>query len=361
MDIYEELRQVLDAHPTGAPKSKYFEEILRIMFAPEEAAIAAKMCFSPRSVEQIGAATGVAAAELEKKLETMADKMAIFSTDKDGQRKYGLLPTIPGLFEFPFMKGAAAEGLKKLGNLWEDYHRDAMGTVFALSKTPLMRVVAVGKSLKAQNQAHPYEEVAHLIKNAETIALAECACRVSVGKRHQPTDNCLIFDSPARFLIQRGYARQIDVDQAMAVLDAAEEAGLVHTSNNSSDRANMICNCCPCCCTVLRGRTQLELPHAFATSAFLAEVLPDNCNGCGICADERCPVKAIEIRDDLAVINESRRIGCGLCVSGCPAGTMTMKNREAPSHPVCSSNRDLGLKVLQEKGQLEKFLEIMKR
>ncbi len=361
MDIYEELRQVLDAHPTGAPQSKYFDEILRMMFTPEEAAIAAKMCFSPRSVEQISAATGVDAQELEKKLEVMADKMAIFSTDKDGKRLYGLMPTIPGLFEFAFMKGAGTAELKKLGKLWEEYHHDAMGAVFGSSKTPLMRVVAVQKSLNAQNQAHPYEEVAHLIKNAETIALAECACRVSVGKCHKPTDNCLIFDSPARFLISRGYAREIDQEQAMAVLDAAEEAGLVHTSNNSSDRANMICNCCPCCCTVLRGRTQLELPHAFATSAFLAEVLPDNCNGCGICADDRCPVKAITIQDDLAVIAEARCIGCGLCVSGCPTGTMAMKNRVAPSHPVCPSSRDLGMKVLQEKGKLGKFLEIMKR
>jgi hypothetical protein len=28
MEIYEKLRKILDAHPSGAPKSKAFEEIL---------------------------------------------------------------------------------------------------------------------------------------------------------------------------------------------------------------------------------------------------------------------------------------------------------------------------------------------
>jgi Na+-translocating ferredoxin:NAD+ oxidoreductase subunit B len=361
MDIYEELQKVLDAHPTGAPESKYFDEILRMMFTPEEAAIAAKMCFSPRSPEQISASSGVAVDELRKKLEAMADKVSIFSADKDGKRIYGLIPTIPGLFEFPFMKGAGTPDLKKLGKLWEEYHRDGMGKVFASSKTPLMRVVAVRKSLNAQNKALPYEEVANLIKGADAIGLAQCACRESVGACDKPRDNCLIFNTPADFLISRGYARRISREEAMAVLDRAEGAGLVHTTNNSADRANMICNCCPCCCTVLRGRTQLELPNAFATSSFIATVNEKDCNSCGICIDERCPMKAIEMRGDTFVVIEERCIGCGLCVTGCPTSAIALKNREAPSHPVCATSKEMGMKVLSEKGRLEEFLKIMKR
>ena len=361
VDVYDELRKVLDSHPTGAPASAYFDEILRMSFTPEEAAIAARMCFSPRTVEQISSATGVPASELAPKLEAMCDKMAIFSVDKGGLRMYGLLPTIPGLFEFPFMKGAGTPALKKLGKLWEDYHDDGMGVVFASSKTPLMRVIAVGRALTPLNRAHPYEQVAELIQGAEVVALAQCACRESVNRCDKPRDNCLVFGSPAKFLIRRGYAREISKQEAMKVLDRAEEAGLVHTSNNSSDKANMICNCCPCCCTVLRGRTRLELPNAFAASPFIAKVVPEKCDGCGICADERCPVKAVVMNDDLAVVKGDRCIGCGLCVSGCPSEALALANRETPSHPICPSSRDLGMKVLQEKGKLEEFLKIMKR
>ena len=184
---------------------------------------------------------------------------------------------------------------------------------------------------------------------------------MSVRGCDRPTDNCLIFDTPAKFLIQRGYAQEISKEQALQVLDRAEEAGLVHTSNNSADKANMICNCCPCCCTVLRGRSQLDLPNAFATSSYLAKVVADDCNGCGICVDERCPMKAITIKDTIAVVDEKRCIGCGLCVTGCPTNAMVLVDRPAPSHPVCASSRDLGMKVLSEKGKLEEFLKIMKR
>jgi len=361
MDIYNELQKILDAHPSGAPKSKYFDEILRLTFTPDEAAVAAKMCFSPRSVEHISAATGVPPDKLESMLETMCNRMTIFSAEKDGVRMYGLVPTIPGLFEFPFMKGGRTPHLKRLGKLWEEYHNGAMGAAFASSKTPLMRVVAVEKALTSQNKAHPYEEVANFIKNAEKIALAECACRVSIGGCEKPKDVCLIFDSPAKFLIERGYARNINKEEAMKVLDRAEEAGLVHTSNNSSDKANLICNCCPCCCTILRGRTQLDLPNAFATSSFIAKVNSDECNGCATCADERCPMEAIEIHDNMAVVTENRCIGCGLCVTGCPSEAIALQNRAAPSHPICSSSREMGMKVLQEKGKLEQFIEIMKR
>jgi hypothetical protein len=51
MDVYEKLREILDAHPSGAPKSKAFDEILRILFTHEEAELAIYMSFSPKPVQ----------------------------------------------------------------------------------------------------------------------------------------------------------------------------------------------------------------------------------------------------------------------------------------------------------------------
>ena len=64
-----------------------------------------------------------------------------------------------------------------------------------------------------------------------------CACRVSVAKCDKPKEVCLIFGETGEFLVERGFARQISKEEGMKVLDLAEEAGLVHTSNNSADRA----------------------------------------------------------------------------------------------------------------------------
>jgi ferredoxin len=120
----------------------------------------------------------------------------------------------------------------------------------------------------------------------------------------------------------------------------------------------MICNCCACCCTVLRGKTQLKHSHAFEPSRFEAQVRAGECTGCSICADERCPVKAISMENDMAAINVTECIGCGLCVTGCPAGAIFLTERKlVPSTP--ATVLEMGLKVLQEKGRLEAFQQIM--
>ena len=358
MDIYERLREILDAHPSTAPKTKAINEILRILFTPEEAALAVNMSYKTKSLASIAKAAGVAESKAKKNLESMADKGIIYSKNKEGEKFYGLLPLIPGVFEFPFMKGGGTPMHKRLGQLWEEYHHEALGASFAGHPTPLMRVVAVEKAITAQDRVHPYEEVKNFISDASYIALTKCACRVSVANCDKPKEVCLIFGEIAEFLVEKGFARQISKEEGMKVLDQAEEAGLVHTSNNSADRANMICNCCPCCCTVLRGRTQLKHPHAFEPSRFEAHVNAEECTGCAICIDERCPMKAIEIKDDVAVVNAAECIGCGLCVTGCPIGAIElMERKQLPAIP--ATVKEMAANVLQEKGRLDAFLKVM--
>jgi Na+-translocating ferredoxin:NAD+ oxidoreductase subunit B len=358
MDIYERLREILDSHPSTAPKAKSINEILCLLFTPEEAAIAVGMSFKAKSLAGIAKKAGMPDDEAEKHLESMANKGIIFSRSKGGEKLYGLVPLIPGVFEFPFMKGGGTPMHKRLGHLWEEYHNEALGASFAGNPTPLMRVVAVEKSITSKDRIHPYEEVKNFIDTAGYIALTNCACRVSVAGCDKPKEVCLIFEGMAEFLVERGFARRISKEEGMKVLDQAEAAGLVHTSNNSAEKANLICNCCPCCCTVLRGRTQLKHAHAFEPSRFEALVHGDECTGCSICADERCPMKAIEMIDDVASINTAECIGCGLCVTGCPTGAIELVDRkQMPSTPATVS--EMGAKVLQEKGRLDAFLKIM--
>jgi len=360
MSIYEELRVILDSHPSGAPKSEAFDQILKMLFSPEEAAVAVHMNLAPRSVEKIASDAGIPVEEAGRLLEGMAERVVIFSREKDGKKSYGLMPTIPGLFEFPFMRGGGTPEHERLGKLWEDYHHEAMGASFAGNPTPLARVIPVEHAINAKSQVHPYEEVARLIDQADYRAVAQCACRVSVGACDAPRDVCLIFDSPARFLVERQFAREISREEAYNVLDRSEKAGLVHTSNNSADKASFICNCCRCCCTILRGRTQLDLSNAFAPSGFTAQVDKDACTGCGICADERCPMGAIEVWDDIASADMEQCIGCGLCVTECPVDAITLLRREE-RREVPATAQEMGARILKEKGKLEQFMRVMQK
>jgi electron transport complex protein RnfB len=65
-------------------------------------------------------------------------------------------------------------------------------------------------------------------------------------------------------------------------------------------------------------------------SHFYAEIDPGLCTACGICADERCQVKAIDVVDGSYRVNITKCIGCGLCVTACApeAAKLIHKSRE---------------------------------
>lgn len=71
-------------------------------------------------------------------------------------------------------------------------------------------------------------------------------------------------------------------------------------------------------------------------------------------------MKAIEIKDDTAIVDIEKCIGCGLCVTGCPTGAVELFEREQmPLVPAMA--QEMTLKVLQEKGRFDKFMKIMQR
>lgn len=359
MDRYEKLRKILHKHPTGAPKSKSFDEIMRLLFTPEEVEVACGMLFVPRSIPEIAQAVGLNEDKVLERCESMANKGIVFGRKKEGQMEYALLPTIPGIFELPFMTGGGTPLHDRLGKLWMEYHHEAMGKEFGASKTPLARVIPIEKTLDACVEVLPYEAVSTMLDRAKNFGLSQCACRVSVAGCDNPREVCLTFDRFAQFLVERKLAREITRKEAEDTLQLAEEVGLVHTTNNSQDRLNFLCNCCTCCCTILRGLVQLKNPNAFARSRWHAEVDGDVCVGCGTCEDDRCPIGAVQVVESVAQVDPVLCIGCGLCATTCDAEAISMVPREqAPEPPATVS--ELGVRVATEKGRLDDFLKLVK-
>jgi hypothetical protein len=78
---------------------------------------------------------------------------------------------------------------------------------------------------------------------------------------------------------------------------------------------NFICNCCSCCCGILRGITDYGLKNSVAAANYYAVIDAAARQGCGTCVD-RCQVQAI-LLEGVAVVDLSAA-SAGLCVSGCP-------------------------------------------
>ncbi|MHA1912650.1 MAG: ATP-binding protein [Candidatus Kariarchaeaceae archaeon] len=114
-------------------------------------------------------------------------------------------------------------------------------------------------------------------------------------------------------------------DEALMKLKEARDAGLVHTTMNIQSEAGYICNCCTCCCGVLRGLTEWEQPNAFAKSNYVLSIDEELCTGCGICID-RCQFSALELEDEVLKV-DNRCVGCGVCVIACPEEVLSLVTR----------------------------------
>lgn len=354
MDIYESLREILDAHPSGCPPAPEIIEILQILFTEDEAKTALGLGYALFDVDVIAARAGVAPEAAAVHLEAMADKGLVFVREKDGNKRYALLAVMPGIFEFPYMKGKRTETLDRLAPLWKKYF-GKLTRGFGTPGMAFSRIIPIGKTINSVPGVLPYEIVEDMIDKAKTVGIAHCACRETEQNCDAPREACMVFDETCDFLVARGFARNISKEEMKQKLDEFDRQGLVHQVNNASDRVTFICNCCPCCCGLLRSKTEFGNPYVHAESGFIAQCDSDTCSLCGICADERCPMKAITIDGDTLVVSAERCIGCGLCVTGCPVdGAMRLVRRDKVKKPAAST-KEMGMAVLMERGTLDKF------
>ena len=345
MDVYEKLREKIDKSnpvPTPATESKVEIEILKRIITPEEAEICCHLSPQPEDAGTLSKQTGMAVEKLRAVLDVLVRKGMIFKVYAP-EPLYSLVPMMPGIYEFQLGK-LSPEMVK----LFEKYYDEKHGKAVLSNKTPLTRVVPIQKSIKTDLNILNYEEVENLIEQAGTVALADCICRSNkkmIGEGcDAPVDEiCILFDLWADYYAQNGMGRRVTKEEGKGALKRAEDAGLVHNALNVQGGSFMICNCCGCCCALLRGITQLNIPTAVAKSNFIAEIKEDECTGCGNC-EEICQIKAIELVDSVAVLNKERCIGCGVCVSNCPVEAITMIRREEETIPPPSLD-DLMVKI----------------
>ncbi|MGV8058005.1 MAG: 4Fe-4S binding protein [Smithellaceae bacterium] len=332
MHHYHKLQEKINEHPVGAPKSEEFQEILKILFRPEEVEVAVLLDFKLRNLNEIVQKAGISREEALQKLEALADRGSILARVADGEYFYALLPNYPGLFEYPIMKGLDEPSLDRLARLWHAYYMKDMAAELASAEPPWTRIIPAENAIPDEIEILPFEVASRMMAQTEVIAVANCPCR-TIGKNcEKPLDVCLCFDGVARFLSERGMARLISLEEAREVLQRSEEAGLVHTGSNNANNLLFLCNCCPCCCHMLMLITKLNKTEALAKSSYRADFNVGSCIGCGVC-EERCPMGAFSMNEEVANYDMMKCIGCGLCVSKCPTDAIVLVKRDDYNPP----------------------------
>jgi Pyruvate/2-oxoacid:ferredoxin oxidoreductase delta subunit len=352
VDAYYHLRQKLSTHALGAPEREEFDQILRMLFTPEEAELALHLGFRPQRLGTIADRAGRSEEEAGALCESMANKGLVYAYNAHGQMVYALLPSAPGLFEFPLMIGAIpGVDMERLGQLWVKFYENGWGHELHGSPTNMARVFPAEGSIASSVTVLPFEEAARYVENARYLSLANCPCRISKKACHNPVDVCLGFDYAAKYLIERKAAKAITKEEALAVLRRSEDAGLVHCASNTQEKIDYICNCCSCCCGILGAATRLKDTASRPHSNFYSTVKAEDCTACMACVD-RCPMGAITV-DEVAAVEAALCIGCGLCASACPTEAIALFRKEETVPPWDHS--ELLARVAAEKGRLEAF------
>ena len=145
----------------------------------------------------------------------------------------------------------------------------------------------------------------------------------------------MTFDNVASALIRHQYAREVDIPEALDLLQLAYDHNLVQFGENVRNSVSFICNCCGCCCEALIAQRRFSLMQPIHTTGFLPVVDQENCNGCGKCV-EICPVEALSLvsandfrkpKMKKASLAEELCIGCGLCQRNCKEKAISLSPR----------------------------------
>lgn len=316
-DVYRELsKKLMMEHSTVLPK------IWRAVCSEEEAALVTRL---PASADQLVQMTGKPLTELQSTINELFHRGAIFEFVKDGITFYRMPRHVVQFHDSSILW---AEAPSDMFTLWEEFEETEYPQLLEIAtslKLPsFMRVIPVNETIETKNQVLAYEDAASILKNAKTIAVTICPCRKLMKRCDGPLEACIQMDRGAEYALKRGTGRKIDYEEALAILKLSEEAGLVHMTENNSGRSNMLCNCCSCCCELLRFAKYEKAKGVLAPSRFQAQVNADMCTSCKMCV-EICPVDAIALNtEDIAEVNADACIGCGLCATTCPVEVISL-------------------------------------
>jgi ferredoxin len=350
-DLYRKLQKHLDRMPVGFPATESGVEIriLKHLFTPAQAVVALQVSAIPEPATVIHRRLKPAMSleECTDGLNSMADQGLLHRFPIQEVSHYAKMPFAIGLYE------------RQVNRLTPEFERDSREYLLGAfreanftTKTGQLRTVPVDKTIEVERAAATYDDIRGLVRSAKgPFAKMNCICRQGKELLGEPCrqtklrENCLTMDVAAQVMVERGPASFISREEMLQLLDEADKEGLVLQPENTK-KPLFVCCCCGCCCGVLGAAKLFPRPADYFSATYCAEVSTENCTHCGTC-ETRCQMDAIS-NGDVTRVDETRCIGCALCVTTCPSGAMRLKENARPKIPPDDS-RALYMTMLRER------------
>lgn len=305
----------------GFANSKVFVSLLQELLSVDEAELISLL---PATTANISKTLRVNQGRIKRQLLELFDRGLVTVEKREGCEDVFCLPEDAGVFMdmILFDKRYMDKG-NAFFERWKEFF-DKEYLIRKENQSMNMRVIPVNKAVKISGSSKviPLEDVEWLLKNARVISVQNCPCRNRERQCEHPLEVCVAMDGLAEYCLSRGIGRKITFEEAMQKIVWAEENGLVHQTVNS-DHPNVICNCCSCCCSLMRAVIVFGNNIALSKSRFRSRVDFDLCSDCMACV-KVCKFGCLS--DENGKLNQEveKCWGCGLCMTACPAGAINL-------------------------------------
>ena len=324
-------------------------EILKTLLNEEEVKFLLNFRKPKLTFQELKEKTEMNDTRLIEILDSLMDNGIIMDAPIEGSAmmEYHLLAPIADIYEYSLVGERPLEQKKKLAQLFEKMLKETNELVQANyegllpifeERLPIFaRIIPIEKEITVpQETVLPLHEASKIIDKQDIISLSECPCKLQKSllgetcKTASDRFRCFHFGNIGRYFIEHGLGKSVSKDEAKRILREAEEEGLVHKTFHDDFSLDQnecaICNCCKCCCILFQTYYRGILSFHTMTS-YIAKVDESKCVGCGICVD-KCPIEAVSLIDGKAHDDKNKCIGCGVCVHHCPENARTLEQTE---------------------------------
>lgn len=316
-DVYRELSKKLLME-----NSAVLPRIWKIVCSDKEAEIVNAL---PGTAEDLARKFGMTEEDMLSILHELYHRGAVFEAVHDGVTTYRMPRH---MIQFHDASILWKEAPQEIMDLWIEFgeteYPGLLELVTQVKMPSFMRVVPIGEAIVSKNQVLAREDALKMLESAFALAVTTCVCRKLLKKCDKPLEVCLQINRGAEYTVKRGTGRKIDLAEAKEILKRSQEAGLVPLTENMPGKSNVICNCCSCCCEMLRFAKDSKTRGVLAPSRYQVSIDGGACTGCGLCEDI-CPMDAVAVgSDDVAALDAEACIGCGLCATVCPSEALSL-------------------------------------
>ena len=267
-------------------------------------------------------------AEWDALCEDLSLRGLLYRVRRAGIAHYHQLAFVHGLFEFGMLHYEEEGYLMKLFGL--------TGTDDALwmGRTATYHPMPVSKEIVSDPRILPFDDWKAVVARNEWIAVAPCQCRnyqkilglIDPNCDH-PMETCMAFGECAQYYIENGIGRQIDREEAEAILQHSIDCGMIIQSEFTQSN-EVLCSCHGDCCgqlLTIRAHNG-DLPAMPNYCNYVLDVDTDKCIQCGSCAS-RCPLFAITMNDEGYPEAGPTCVKCGQCALVCPVSARSLHAR----------------------------------